>query len=113
MLTWTGNHYRRDRASITKSLLFNKSSFVLAWNFLYYVQGYEDYLRHQADKEVNESDTIIIKDGEEKHVTSKDIKVCKPVWKMHGQIHKNIIGKNKFCLKILPQWSSDYHQAFP
>ena len=44
--------------------------------FSYCVQGCEDYSRHQADKEVNESDTIIIKDGEEKHIKSKDIKVC-------------------------------------
>ena len=56
--------------------------------FSHCVQGYEDYLRHQADKEVNESDTIIIKDGEEKHVKSKDIKVCKSMWKMREQVHK-------------------------
>lgn len=74
MLIWTGNHDWKDRASITKSLLL----VVLLWRevFSYCVQGYEDYLRHQADKEVNESDTIIIKDGEEKHIKSKDIKVC-------------------------------------
>ena len=74
MLIWTGNHDWKDRASITKSLLL----VVLLWHevFSYCVQGYEDYLRHQADKEVNEGDTIIIKDGEEKHIKSKDIKVC-------------------------------------
>ena len=74
MLIWTGNHDWKDRASITKSLLL----VVLLWRevFSYCVQGCEDYSRHQADKEVNESDTIIIKDGEEKHIKWKDIKVC-------------------------------------
>eukprot|EP00794_Sanderia_malayensis_P011228 gene11228-12407_t len=38
-------------------------------------QGYEDWRRHQADKEVNNRDTFVIRHGKLEDVYSKDIKV--------------------------------------
>ena len=38
-------------------------------------QGYEDWLRHRADKEVNHREVELVKDGEIVNVRSMDIKV--------------------------------------
>lgn len=44
---------------------------------LYYLQGYEDRLRHKADNEVNNREAYVVRDGKVAQVKSMDITVIK------------------------------------
>ena len=52
------------------------SSFSCLLNFIPFIsQGYEDFLRHRADKEVNHREAIVIRDGKTQAIRSMEIQV--------------------------------------
>ena len=42
---------------------------------LFYFKGYEDWLRHKADREVNNRPTKVIRQGRVQDIPSKNVKV--------------------------------------
>ena len=55
--------------------LMNYKTKMFKKNFIFY-KGYEDFLRHRADKEVNNKKIRILRDGKFKEHFWKDIRVC-------------------------------------
>lgn len=67
-------------------------------------QGYEDYLRHKSDRAVNNKEVIVLKNGQEERVKSKNIKV--------GDILKVEINKEFPCDLVMLSSKEENGQCY-
>lgn len=68
-----GNFYVSFSQLIKVSSNFTKKGTFL---FFWYLQGYEDWLRHNSDNEVNGAPVYVVRSGGLVKTRSKNIRVC-------------------------------------
>ena len=66
--------------------------------FFNFPKGYEDWLRHKADKEVNNRPTKVVREGRVQDVPSKNVKVLVHMYyEIYIRMVPTFVAAHTFC----------------